>query len=228
MSIDGVTQGDRTEHPAHVLIVDAAETGRRTLLKMLTPLSCTVLQAASVTEAADILSSQDVRLVIVSADAPGQDGLHTAELIRQAAANPDVRILVQTPESPADDDENLAYYQLGSIDTIGRPVVAAVLNARVEPILALHERTEELAGVRARLSAAEEFAQAIFDTSADAIMLVNQSGVITAINRTAESMFCCRFEDVAGADYSTMAADPPGRLPAFPPTDEQSGQDVHY
>lgn len=201
-----MNRGDRTEHAAALLIIDSTDTGRRILHDILAPSGRKILQADSASAALQILSNEDVGLVIVNADTPARDGLRTAESIRRQAPKPTVGILVQIA-AQAPDGDDLAYYQLGSIDTIGQPVVPAVLLARAEPMLLLYDRTADLLEIRDRLTSAEECAQAIFDTATDAIVIVSPAGVITAINRAAETMFGYGSDEVADTDCSTIVAD---------------------
>lgn len=170
-----------------VLVADDDRRLRELLCKVLTPLDCDIVQAASGEEALTALLQRKVAVIVLDINMPGMDGFETAQLIRDAEELASTPIIFLTGQADAGDLDR--GYDLGAVDFLVKPVSRGVFFAKVKALLELdrsftrlhnettklHEQQlqaarsaeirqrEELAFTRRRARLANIFAEASLD-----------------------------------------------------------------
>jgi signal transduction histidine kinase len=117
-------------------------------------IGCDAIAVASGVDALRHLLSNDVALILLDVKMPGMDGYETARLIRARERTRGTPIIFVTAYS-RDEAELLDGYALGAVDFLSKPIVPAILRAKVSVFVQLHERGFQLAQQAKRLADAE-------------------------------------------------------------------------
>lgn len=121
------------DHPANLVAIEVA----------LGDLAGQVVKAQSGDAALRFLLDRDFAVILLDIRMPYMDGFETARFIRERPRSRHTPILFMTAAS-RDDGEALAAYHLGAADFLSKPIIPAVLRAKVRVFVDLHERTQEL------------------------------------------------------------------------------------
>ena len=139
-----------------VLLVEPAEASRNAVKAVLRHAPYRVLECHHATEAMEILSGDQVDLVIVATDLPGISGL---EFCRWIKANPDTQLIpVLVLTTARGVNHEIEAIESGADDFIAKPVHSGLLRARVSAMLRNKSVTDSL-----------EKAEAILFTLAQAV-----------------------------------------------------------
>jgi two-component system, sensor histidine kinase and response regulator len=132
--------------PAKVLIVDDREDNLLVLRSILSELNVELIEAASGTEALELLLSHDVAVALIDVQMPEMDGFELAELMRGTNLTSHVPIIFITA---GEFERNRVFrgYEAGAVDFLFKPLVPHILKGKVEIFAEIHRQ-------RARLSAA--------------------------------------------------------------------------
>lgn len=125
-----------------ILIVDDRPEKLLTLAAALEPLGREIVTAGSGRDALRHLMTGDFAVVLLDVNMPGMDGFETARLIRQRAKNEHTPIIFITLYG--DDVHAIQGYSLRAVDFIVAPVVPDVLRSKVQVLVELFERTQEV------------------------------------------------------------------------------------
>jgi signal transduction histidine kinase len=149
-----LVRGDGVEGP-NVLIVDDIDANLVALEAVLSSLRCRLVYARSGTEALAHLLREDFALILMDVQMPEMDGYETARLVRARRKCAHIPIIFLT----AHDHDSLGVkraYDLGAVDFLPKPLDVDVLRAKAQAFIALHERTLEVAELRAERALIEE------------------------------------------------------------------------
>lgn len=194
------------EPPARVLLVDDQPANLLTLRAVLDGLGPDLVEARSGEEALDRLREREFAVVLLDVNMPGLDGFETARLIRARDSSRHTPIIFVTAFD-ADRAQVERAYTLGAVDFIPKPVVPAVVRAKVAGFVDLYEKTEQvrrqaerirrlerreferkLAEENARLRAERERFRVTLESIGDAVVTTDATGRVTFLNPVAEAL----------------------------------------
>jgi len=130
-----------------ILVVDDRRENLLAADAALSGLGAVIVPALSGDEALRRLLESDYSLVLLDVQMPGMDGYETAQFIRSRPRTAHLPIIFLTAHD-ADASNILRAYQLGAVDFLQKPFAPEILRAKIQVLLALQERTEELGRLR--------------------------------------------------------------------------------
>jgi signal transduction histidine kinase len=142
-----LVRGEREEEP-NVLLVDDVDANLIALEAALSSLRCRLVYARSGSEALGHVLREDFALILMDVRMPDMDGYETARLVRARRKSQHTPIIFLT----AHDYDSLGIkraYDLGAVDFLPKPLDVDVLRAKAQAFIALHQRTLEVAELRA-------------------------------------------------------------------------------
>jgi PAS domain S-box-containing protein len=189
---------------ARVLVVDDRPENLLVYELILGELDEELVMAHSGEEALALVESQDFAVILLDVNMPGMDGLETAKQIRSDERFAHLPIIFMT--AFADDFQIAEGYARGAVDYIQTPVVPEVLRAKVKVFADLYRMGEELHRRRnaeaARQSA--ERIRLILDSSLDAVVSIDDAGLVTGWNPQAATSFGWSREEALGKDLADL------------------------
>jgi serine phosphatase RsbU (regulator of sigma subunit)/CheY-like chemotaxis protein len=202
-----------------VLVVDDRPENLTAISAVLDPLGYRVLTAQSGPEALRHLLTEEVSLILLDVRMPGMSGIETAAQIKDRERTENIPIVFLTA---FDDDAAIVAegFSSGAVDWVTKPVDPTLLRSKVQVLVDLHERSEELRAERAELAqrldehyAAEarnlrklaDAALAINSTQAlaDMLRVINESAAEVTGARSAEAVL----DDVDATSVTRSALD---------------------
>ena len=138
--MDEVSDGRR--EPA-ILVVDDHAPNLVAIEAALGEQGVELVRADSGQDALRLLLERDFALILLDVQMPGMDGFETAELIRTRQRTRHVPIIFVTAYG-RDDAAMLRGYRLGAVDFLFKPIVAEVLQAKVDVFVELRRQAERL------------------------------------------------------------------------------------
>ncbi|MEO8551067.1 MAG: response regulator [Kofleriaceae bacterium] len=142
---DYVTQPIPVRH--RILVVDDRAENLLAAEVALTGLDALIVTALSGEAALKYLLEADYSLVLLDVNMPNMDGYETARYIRSRPRSAHVPIIFMTAHV-SDEKNLLRAYELGAVDFLVKPVAPEILRAKSQQLLAIQERTDELARLR--------------------------------------------------------------------------------
>ena len=142
---DLVTRPVRIRH--RILVVDDRKENLLAADAALSGLGAVIVTALSGEEALKRLLESDYSLVLLDIQMPGMDGFETAKFIRARPRTEHLPIIFLTAHD-AEAKNVLRGYELGAVDFMLKPFSPEILRAKAQVLLALQERTEEVARLR--------------------------------------------------------------------------------
>jgi two-component system, LuxR family, sensor kinase FixL len=189
---------------ARVLLVDDRPENLLVYELILGELDEELVMAHSGEEALALVESQDFAVILLDVNMPGMDGLETAKQIRSDERFAHLPIIFMT--AFADDFQIAEGYARGAVDYIQTPVVPEVLRAKVKVFADLYRMGEELHRRRnaeaARQSA--ERIRLILDSSLDAVVSIDDAGLVTGWNPQAATSFGWSRDEALGKDLADL------------------------
>ncbi len=134
----------------NILVVDDDATKRFALRSILAPLDENVIEASSGADALRQLLRSEFAVVLLDVRMPVMDGFETAQLIRQRPRSELTPLIFVTALDQAETDMGRGY-NLGAVDFVFAPVVAAILRAKVSVFVELYRAQQELRRYRTQL-----------------------------------------------------------------------------
>lgn len=213
----------------NVLLVDDQPANLLALESILGDLGHNLVRAHSGEQALEKLGQEEYALVLLDVQMPGLDGFETAERIRSQDATHRTPIIFLTAfESDRFPVEKA--YALGAVDYLVKPLVPIIVRAKVSGLVELFEKTRQvrqqaeyirhmerrgferkLAEENRRLRRSEARKAAIVETSLDAIITIDEQGLVVEFNPAAEQMFGFARGQAVGRAIADLVIPPPLR-----------------
>jgi PAS domain S-box-containing protein len=178
-----------------ILLVDDQPANLLALEAVLEELGQVLVRAHSGEEALHALSEQDFAVILLDVQMQGLDGFATAGLIRDRSRSRHAPIIFLTAHDSGDSLVNEAY-RLGAVDFLVKPLVPAVVRAKVAAFVELFAEKEQ-----ARRQA-EQFRLLIQSTTDYAIFMLDPQGRVVTWNAGAERIKGYRAEEIIGQHFS--------------------------
>ncbi len=158
-----------------------------------------------------------VDLVLLDVMMPWMDGFEVTRRIRHDPACSDIPVIMVTGLSSKED--RLAAVEAGANDFITKPIDRVELRVRMASLLKMKEAQDAIKRHRAELEAtvekrtadlrdSEQRYRTLFETSLDAILIVDQQNRITDVNRAFLDLLGFTREEVATLNPRELFADP--------------------
>jgi PAS domain S-box-containing protein len=180
---------------ANILLVDDSPANLLALEALLGGLGYCLVQARSGAEALRLLLEQDFAVVLLDVRMPGLDGFQTARLIRGRERSRHTPIIFLTAQA-SDEFPEAQAYQLGAVDYLVKPLIPAVLRAKVAGFAALFAEREQ-----ARRQA-DQFRLLIQETADYAIFMLDPGGRVLTWNAGAERIKGYTAQEIVGQHFS--------------------------
>jgi two-component system, cell cycle sensor histidine kinase and response regulator CckA len=180
--------------------------------------------AGSAREALAVGSAPEaVDVALVDKNLGDGSGLDVARALR--AAKPDVEVILVTGYASL--DSAIQAMQIGAFDYVTKPISDyEALNLKVENAIEKVRMKRRQRDLVARLVESEALHRGVFETSSDAVLLVDaESGRIEDANPAAERLYGSGREALRERSYPDLVS--PERAPALPPAGARSSPDRH-
>ena len=167
--------------PCPILLVDDKPANLLALEAVLQALGEPLVRAASGDEALRRLRDGDFAVVLLDVHMPGMDGFETARLIRmqrRSRATPIIFITADTTDLSVEEA-----YAIGAVDLLAKPLVPAVLQAKVAFFVELHRSRQELQAAERRAVQDGDFLAAVLEAIEDGVVACGADGTLTLFNR---------------------------------------------
>ncbi|HYD61064.1 MAG TPA: response regulator [Noviherbaspirillum sp.] len=206
-------------NPVNILLVDDEHSNLLALQAVLGSLGENLVLANSGEEALKKILQIEFAVILLDVRMPTMSGFETARLIRGHHRTNRTPLLFITAYGDADFPVEQAY-SLGAVDYLTKPVIPAVLRAKVAFFVDLHRKTEDLARAErerhaAALKAKDQRIHLILDNIRDyAFVVTDIDGRITEWEGGAETITGWPARDAIGQRTAFL----------FTPEDQASGQ----
>jgi len=171
----------------NILLVDDNRENLRALEAILSQLGQNLVMATSGGEALKFLLKNDVALILLDVDMPGMDGFQTATLIRDRGKTRHTPIIFLTDTSKSDVHVTQAY-SLGGVDYIFKPFVPEVLRYKVAAFVEMFKQRHQHQQQSALLKVERDLADAVLDTVAGIVLVLDAEARILRVNREFEAV----------------------------------------
>ncbi|MBF0183877.1 MAG: diguanylate cyclase [Magnetococcales bacterium] len=182
-----------------ILVVDDSRSARELIKNFLEKDGYLVTLAADGKEAVKKFRERHHDLVLMDANMPVVDGYRACAEIRRGPHGKDVSIIMITGQN---DDESVEQaFAAGAEEFVTKPIHWSVLQQRIRLSLNSRFAQEEVLEGRARM-------EAVFNTAADSIIVINSAGIMESVNRAAERMFGYSQAEMVGQNVSLLMPSP--------------------
>jgi PAS domain S-box-containing protein len=209
--------------PINILIVDDEPKNLTVLETILDDPGYRLVRAESADQALLALVVEEFALLILDIRMPGMTGFELAQMIKERKKTARVPIIFLTAYYN-EDQHVLEGYGTGAVDYLHKPVNPAILCSKVAVFAELYRRTREvgmanralLAEVTERrraedrLREREERLHAILNTAADAIITIDDAGIIQSVNPATERIFKYTAAEMIGQNTQFLIPAPFG------------------
>jgi PAS domain S-box-containing protein len=197
------------ERRADILLVDDEPANLLALRAILEGMGDRLVEASSGEEALRHILEQDFAVILLDVQMRGMDGLEVAELIRRCRRSQDTPIIFVTAFDSQHDDLVRAY-SLGAVDYLIKPLVPAILRAKVGFFIELFRKTERIRQLERDkyLAESEQRMGAVLDAALDCVISIDGDGNIVAWNPAAEATFGYRREQALGQNMAELIIPP--------------------
>ncbi|HWI82443.1 response regulator [Ramlibacter sp.] len=202
--------------PAPILLVDDAPANLLALEAVLQTLDEPLVRAGSGQEALRRLRDADYAAVLLDVRMPGMDGFETARLIRAQRRSRRTPIIFVTAD--ASDLSVEEAYSMGAVDFLTKPIVPAVLKAKLAFFVELHRSRQELQAAERKAVQDRAFLSAVLEAVEDGIVACGPDGGLTLFNRATREFHAMDSEPVSAANWAQQydLYGPDGRTPLRP------------
>lgn len=186
--------------PSHrVLVVDDTATNRQILSVFLRKLGHSVDLAEDGAQAVGLFASKEYDLVVMDVMMPVMDGYEATRRIKAMSGARWVPVIFL---SALDKDENLVTgLEAGGDDYLPKPVNFVVLEAKLRSL-------SKTLALRRELEDTRRFNQAVTDNLIDAVVTINDHGVIESVNPAMFRIFGYTADEVIGRNVSMLMPEP--------------------
>ncbi|MBF0342008.1 MAG: diguanylate cyclase [Magnetococcales bacterium] len=182
-----------------ILVADDSRSARELIRAFLERNGYAVTLAEDGKDAVRKFRENPYDLVLMDANMPVVDGYRACAEIRRSSEGSDVGIIMITA---LDDDESVEKaFAAGAEEYITKPIRWVVLQKRIHLHLENRYAREAVAEARARM-------EAIVNTAPDAIVVVDEQGIIQSANQAAGRMFGHALAEMIGQNVSMLMPSP--------------------
>jgi two-component system, sporulation sensor kinase E len=213
-----------SEQKVNILMVDDHPENLLALEAVLGGCNYHLVSVSSGEEALKLLLKNEFAVILLDVQMPGMNGFETAEFIKARRKSRDTPIIFITAISQAA-EHVLHGYNVGAIDYIFKPFLPETLKLKVEGFVKLFQnrkwiqyqnellkqRATELEATNTKLEATttalrktDALAQLISDTAIDTIAMLDEAGVILALNPAVTTMFQYNREELISQSISLL------------------------
>jgi PAS domain S-box-containing protein len=167
--------------PCPILLVDDQPANLLALEAVLQELGESLVRAGSGDAALRQLRDADFAAILLDVRMPGMDGFETARLIRSQRRSRATPIIFITAD--ATDLSVEEAYSIGAVDLLTKPLLPAVLKAKVAFFVELHRSKQELQAAEQQAVQDRAFLAAVLEAIEDGVVACGADGVLTLFNR---------------------------------------------
>jgi len=205
-----------------ILLVDDRPDQLVALDAIVAPVGQPVVHAASGEDALRHLMRQDFAVILLDVQMSGMSGIETARLIKTRERSRFIPIIFLTGADRRQ-EALIAGYSAGAVDYIVKPVQPEILRSKVSVFVELFRQQQKIVEQEGRLRESErqelelrymrELLESeakyreIFAAALDAIIVFDEAGKVSMINRAAEQMFGVTESEAAGASIDRFVSD---------------------
>jgi PAS domain S-box-containing protein len=165
----------------NVLLVDDEPANLLALEVVLEPLGANLVRANSGGEALRKLQDADFAAILLDVRMPGMDGFEAARLIRSRPRSRSTPIIFVTADAFELSAEEA--YAMGAVDFLTKPLLPAIIKAKVAFFIELQRGKDELRAAERRASQERAFLAAVLEAIEDGVVACDAEGRLTLFNR---------------------------------------------
>lgn len=151
-------------------------------------------------EALDLLSRENFSLVLLDIKMPGMDGIQVLEKLHRE--NPDVAVIMMTAHG--NEDIAVETMKKGALDYIAKPFAAEDLLKKVHRTLKLNKTRLENVRLQQQLEEERKKMGAILQGMADLLIVIDKNGLVSGLNRKAETLLGVNSDSCAGMPVESL------------------------
>ncbi len=190
---------DNQAQTANILVVDDSSSARSMIAKVLKKEGYTISEAENGKEAVLKYRRELPDIILMDANMPVVDGYKACSEIVRHPKSKNSRIIMVTAQG--DDQSVDKAFSSGAEEYITKPIHWAVLLRRISLAVENLRAMQEVREGRTRL-------EVILNTAADAIVVINQKGIIESVNNAAKRIFGYAEREVIGKNVSMLMPSP--------------------
>ena len=171
----------QTNSAVNVLLVDDEPANLLALEVVLEPLGARLVRAGSGEEALRKLQDADFAAILLDVRMPGMDGFEAAKLIRSRPRSRSTPIIFVTADGSELSVEEA--YAMGAVDFLTKPLMPAIIKAKVAFFIELQRGKDELRASERRASQERAFLAAVLEAIEDGVVACDANGKLTLFNR---------------------------------------------
>lgn len=196
---------------ARILIVDDEADIALILKLQLEDAGYSTTRARDGLEALNLLNREDFSLVLLDIKMPGMDGIQVLEKLH--AVHSDMAVIMMTAHGS--EDIAVETMKKGALDYIVKPFSTDDLLKKVDRTLKLNRTRQENVRLQQQLDEERKKMEAILQGMADLLIAVDKNGLVSSLNRKAETLLGVSSESCAGIPVESLLRTDisPDRLP---------------
>ncbi len=175
----------QTNLGVNVLLVDDEPANLLALEVVLEELGANLVRADSGEEALRQLQDADFAAILLDVRMPGMDGFEAAKLIRSRPRSRSTPIIFVTADGSELSAEEA--YAMGAVDFLTKPLMPAIIKAKVAFFIELQRGKDELRAAERRASQERAFLSAVLEAIEDGVVACGPDGKLTLFNRATRS-----------------------------------------
>ena len=175
----------QTNSGVNVLLVDDEPANLLALEVVLEELGANLVRADSGEAALRRLQDADFAAILLDVRMPGMDGFEAAKLIRSRPRSRSTPIIFVTADGSELSAEEA--YAMGAVDFLTKPLMPAIIKAKVAFFIELQRGKDELRAAERRASQERAFLSAVLEAIEDGVVACAADGKLTLFNRATRS-----------------------------------------